>query len=59
MLTLASAFALAWVAVAFYGLWLGLQQHQLRQRLDALETQDMLEPLGAGEESCRPRSRAA
>ncbi len=59
MVTLATAFALAWAAVAFYGLRLGLQHHQLRQRLDALETPDTLVPLDGEEESCQPRSRAA
>jgi|GEM_PF-5456263 len=53
MVTLATAFALAWAAVAFYAMWLGLQQHRIRRRLDALEE------LNGEEESCRPRSRAA
>jgi len=53
MVTLATAFALAWAAVAFYAMWLGLQQHRVRRRLDALEELD------GEEESCRPRSRAA
>ena len=38
--TLAAAFALAWTAVAFYVMWLGLEQHRLRQRLDALAAID-------------------
>ena len=50
---LATAFALAGIAVAAYGAWLAWEQHRLGQRLDALEAQ-------AGEEaSRRPRSRAA
>ena len=35
--TLATAFALAGIAVACYGVWLGLQQYRLRQRVEALE----------------------
>jgi hypothetical protein len=53
MFTLAAAFALAWTAVASYGMWLGLQQHRLGQRLEALEALD------GQEESCQTRSRAA
>ena len=56
MVTLATAFALAWASVAFYGMWLGLEQHRLRQRLDALET---LDELDGEEEPGLPRSRAA
>jgi hypothetical protein len=53
MSTLATAFALAGIAVSAYTIWLALEQHRLRQRLDALEAQT------AEEASCRPRSRAA
>ena len=53
MVTLAITFGLGWAAVAFYAMWLGLQQHRLRRRLDALEVHD------GEEESGRPRSRAA
>jgi CcmD family protein len=35
--TLATAFAVAGIAVVCYLTWLGLQQHRLRQRLDTLE----------------------
>jgi hypothetical protein len=51
--TLATAFALAGIAVACYGMWLGLEQHRLRQRLDAVE-----EVLGE-EKADESRSRAA
>jgi CcmD family protein len=37
MSTLATAFVLAWTAVAAYVSWLGLQNRRLAQRLDALE----------------------
>jgi CcmD family protein len=51
--TLAAAFALAWTAVAFYVMWLGLEQHRLRRRLDALQAvQDE-------DKEFRPRTRAA
>jgi len=53
MNTLATAFALAGIAVAAYGGWLAWEQQRLRQRLDALEAQ-------AGEDESWPiRSRAA
>ena len=51
--TLAAAFALAGIAVACYGTWLGLQQHRLRQRLDTLEA------LVGDERAHQSRSRAA
>jgi len=50
--TLATAFALAGIAIAGYGAWLGWEQHRLHQRLDALEAL-------RGEESVQSRSRAA
>ena len=37
MTTLALAFGLAWIAVASYVGWLGVQNRQLARRLDALE----------------------
>ena len=37
MTTLALAFALAWIAVALYVGWLGVQHRQLALRLEALE----------------------
>jgi len=37
MSALATAFVLAWTAVAAYVSWLGLQNRRLAQRLDALE----------------------
>jgi hypothetical protein len=37
MSTLATAFALAGIAIACYGIWLALEQHRLSRRLDTLE----------------------
>jgi CcmD family protein len=51
--TLAAAFALAWSAVASYVMWLGLQQHRLRRRLDALKA------MVSDENDSRPYSSAA
>jgi len=51
--TLATAFALAGIAIAGYGAWLGWEQYRLNWRLDALEAL-------AREECVRqPSSRAA
>lgn len=51
--TLAAAFALAWTAVASYVMWLGLEQHRLRRRLDALQA------LQDEDKESRPHARAA
>jgi CcmD family protein len=51
--TLATAFALAGIAIAGYLIWLGREQHRLRQRLDALEA------VVGDDRACEPRSRAA
>ena len=53
MSTLATAFALAWMAVAAYLGWLGLQNRRLAQRLDALEAP------GSDKADACPHSRAA
>lgn len=37
MTTLALAFALAWIAVALYVGWVGIQNRQLARRLETLE----------------------
>ena len=51
--TLATAYSLAGIAVAAYCVWLAYVQHDLRQRLSALETRP-------GEEtSLQAQSRAA
>ena len=51
--TLATAFALAGIAVIAYCCWLAREQHRLGERLDALEAK-------AGDEApCQSQSRAA
>jgi CcmD family protein len=51
--TLATAFALAGIAIACYATWLGREQQRLRRRLDALEA------MAPEESDHKPLSRAA